>query len=127
MRPPGINNNGEDYKDERLEFISERLKKYDVVCFQEMFKEFSSRQSRLVNSMAALNFSSFSLPVSPSFFSFQLVGSGLLTASKPPISYQKFMSFDEAAGVDKLAEKGLQYSKITLEGGRNLHLFNLHL
>jgi endonuclease/exonuclease/phosphatase family metal-dependent hydrolase len=48
MRPPGIKNNQDDYKDERLGDILREIEKYDIVCFQEMFGWGSSRRDKLI-------------------------------------------------------------------------------
>lgn len=34
MRPPGINTHGDDFKDDRLIFIKQHIKDYDIICFQ---------------------------------------------------------------------------------------------
>ena len=45
IRPPPINTDGDDYKDERLSyFTKEYLDKFDVICFQECFNVFSDRK-----------------------------------------------------------------------------------
>jgi len=48
VRPPFINNNGEDFKDERLAEFLKRTHAFDVICFQEMFRSYSRRHSNFV-------------------------------------------------------------------------------
>lgn len=38
MRPPGIKNHLDDYKNERLEAVLSHLLNYDILCFQELFE-----------------------------------------------------------------------------------------
>jgi hypothetical protein len=47
-RPPGINEHGNDFKDERLDAFSELIGAYHIVCLQELFGAFSARQQKLI-------------------------------------------------------------------------------
>ena len=127
IRPPGINNNGNDYKSDRIGLIADRMRKYDVVCFQEMFSQLSTRRQQIVKKLQDFGLSYANYPDGPSPLALTLIGSGLMTASRLPIIGRAFSPFQDGAGVDRLAQKGVQYSKIMLGGGRYLHLFNLHL
>ena len=45
IRPPPVNENGNDHKDARLNyFIKEYLPNWDVICFQEVFACFCDRK-----------------------------------------------------------------------------------
>lgn len=49
MRPPLINNNGDDFKDLRHElFIKKFLPEFDFINFQELFSDFTSRKSSMI-------------------------------------------------------------------------------
>jgi hypothetical protein len=37
IRPPGVNNNGNDHKTERLRLFVKKFVNYDIICLQEMF------------------------------------------------------------------------------------------
>lgn len=47
MRPPGIKNQKSDYKDDRISQIHKKMGKYDIICFQEMFRFFNNRKHKL--------------------------------------------------------------------------------
>ena len=45
IRPPGRNERGDDYKDERLDqFIEHHMHKYDLIVFEELFTCLSGRR-----------------------------------------------------------------------------------
>lgn len=127
IRPPGINNNGNDFKDERLRILSLHLDEFHVLAFQELFGEFSSRRRLFLNRIGREGFQFTNFQNHLPFRGMHLIGSGLATASKFPIEERSFSRFDDYAGVDGFAAKGIQYSKIGLLGNWKLHLFNLHL
>jgi hypothetical protein len=33
MRPPGVKNNEDDFKNERLKDLIDRIENYDIICF----------------------------------------------------------------------------------------------
>jgi hypothetical protein len=45
LRPPLVNSNGNDYKNERLAEFIKLIPKYDVICLQEVFALGNSRYS----------------------------------------------------------------------------------
>jgi endonuclease/exonuclease/phosphatase family metal-dependent hydrolase len=49
IRPPGIKNNSNDYKDERLNEFIKIMDRFDVIGLQEIFAAFSSRQQTLID------------------------------------------------------------------------------
>jgi len=74
IRPPGITNNSNDFKNERLQlFIKNELCKFDIVCLQEMFGSFSFRQSQLISEAKKLGFLYHSNGPSRKLFSMFLV------------------------------------------------------
>jgi len=70
-RPPGIKNNSDDYKDERLNEImtDEVVGQFDVVAFQELFAFGSSRQQRVLEKARQLGFTHCVTSPKPGFFS----------------------------------------------------------
>lgn len=44
LRPPPIKTNEDDFKNERLNDIFDRIGHYDIVCFQEMFQTATFRK-----------------------------------------------------------------------------------
>ena len=44
LRPPPVNNNGSDYKNERLKDFIEFLPEFDIICFQEIFTTLTDRK-----------------------------------------------------------------------------------
>jgi len=127
LRPPLINNNGNDYKNERLSLFQRRIQNFDFVNFQEMFGSFSHRKKVLINEALAKGYPFINDPPERPLFSKYIIDSGLLTLSKYPILQVDFRPFDTAIGIDGVAYKGLLYSRIRLDSGIMLNLFNLHL
>lgn len=70
LRPPFINYNGDDYKNERLELlINHVLPHYDIVALQEVFWFWNSRLSKLIKAAQALGFHWYTNNASPPMFS----------------------------------------------------------
>jgi len=126
MRPPGINNNGDDYKNERFREIREHILPFDIVCFQELFSRFNSRKDEIIKDSLSMGYVSVSNPPDPPFCSKHLIDSGLLTLSKHSILFSKFQPYSNYAGIDGVAFKGAHYCRIKV-GDRILNLFNTHL
>ncbi|CAD8125965.1 unnamed protein product [Paramecium sonneborni] len=126
LRPPLVNNNGNDYKNERCELIIRELVNFDIVCLQEVFGFLNSRKSILKHKAFKLGFTYQSVSPSPSFFSSQMVDGGLITLSRYPILYHDFKEFPYGILSDNLSNKGVLYTKI-LVNGQILHIFNTHL
>lgn len=129
LRPPCISSdcNG-DFKDERLDLIiSSVLPAYDVVCLQEIFTRFNWRREKLIEAAKKLGYQYFSIPPDQPMKSLYFVNSGLLTLSKYPIADTSFLPFDHGSGVDRLAFKGILYSRLEIDPGSFLNLFNVHL
>lgn len=91
LRPPGINNNGNDYKNERCDMILEALDRYlswqgyhrfDIACFQELFGFFNLRKMRVQHKAFKKGFIYQATSPSPSFFSGAAVDGGLVTLSR---------------------------------------------
>ena len=133
LRPPLINNNGNDYKNERTELICKMMEQYDIICFQELFPNYNMRRNKICKKAEELDLIFQARPRNHPLLSAYLVGSGLLTLSKYPIVKNRFFSFKDGAGIDGISYKGILYTKIFTGGSKShsqmnyMHLFNAHL
>lgn len=125
MRPPGINNNGDDFKDERLEQFIEKLPSYDIVCLQEMFGAYSGRRSDLIERAKECGFLYHAVCTTPSTFSQHFIDGGLLILSRFPIVSSEFSPFPQGLGSDYYVLKGALYAQIQI-GHSRLHLYTTH-
>ena len=125
-RPPPVNTNGTDYKDERLNDFIEFLPEFDIICFQEMFTTFNDRKHRMIREGAKAGLKYYVSAKVPSFFSKYIADSGLLILSKYEIvendSYDYYLNISG----DSVSNKGILYAKIKIND-RYLFLFNTHL
>lgn len=129
MRPPGISSDKVgDVKNERLQgIITNILPKYDIICLQEMFTRLNCRRETLIAAAKDAGLKYFSIPPEQPFFSLYMINSGLLTMSRHKIVATDFIPFANGSGVDRLAYKGVMYSRIEMAPGKYLNLFNVHL
>ena len=125
-RPPPVNTNGTDYKDERLKDFIEYLPGFDIICFQELFTTLNDRKHRMIREGAKVGLKYYVSSKPPSFFSKYLTESGLLILSRYEIvendSYDYFLNISG----DCVSNKGILYAKIKINN-RYLFLFNTHL
>jgi len=127
VRPPFINNNGEDYKDERLlEFISV-MHNYDIICLQEMFASYSRRREALVEHAKNLGFRYHCASPRPSTLAVNrhFIDGGLLILSRYPIVASEFRPYPLGLGIDSIVQKGVLYAEIEI-GESRLHIYNTH-
>ncbi|KAI8049646.1 Endonuclease/exonuclease/phosphatase [Syncephalis plumigaleata] len=126
MRPPGINSNGNDYKDERLNyFIKYELDRFDVIAFQEVFAFGSGRRSQLIK-LAYANGYKYSV-ASPRYTGVSLrIDGGLVLISRYPVVRSAVKTFDRGVDSDWLSAKGVIYAKLDV-GGKHVHVFSTHL
>lgn len=118
----------ECYKNERLKVMCEEVfPKLDICCFQEIFTGITNRRNTLLKSARKSGFLYSSIPTESPALSAKVTNSGLLTISKYPILTSEFEVYNTCSGVDSIANKGILYSKIKLQEGKYLHLFNTHL
>lgn len=116
------------YKDERTKLICHKIiPNFDICCFQEIFTGLNSRRKNIIKAAKNHGLKFASIPPNPPFFSKHISNSGLLTISKYPILETEFIPFKKHSGVDALAYKGVLYSKIEVEDGKIIHVFNTHL
>lgn len=129
LRPPLISSdNGGDYKNERLKLIIENvLPDQDIICFQEMFTKMNWRQEKLLKYAKSKGFNFYASPPGPPCCSTFLINSGLLTISKHKILKTDFHPFEHGSGADRLAYKGILYTRILVNNKYPMNLFNTHL
>ncbi len=87
LRPPFINYNGDDYKNERLELLVRHvLPHYDIVALQEVFWFWNFRLGALLKEAQALGFHWYTSNAAPPLSSRKFIDGGLLILSRYPIT-----------------------------------------
>ena len=81
-RPPPVNTNGTDYKDERLNDFIEFLPEFDIICFQEIFTTLTDRKHQMIREAAKCGFKYHVSSKPPSFLSEYITDAGLLILSR---------------------------------------------
>jgi len=125
VRPPLINNNGDDYKDERIEEFFKVAHKYDVICLQEMFNAYSSRRELFLEKAYQAGFCHYAAAPKPATLSYHFIDAGLIVLSRYPIETSEFCALPPGHGVDYFVQKGILYAKIRI-GDAALHVYNTH-
>ena len=82
LRPPPINNNGSDFKNERLKDFIEFLPQFDIICFQEIFTTLTDRKHQMIREAAKCGFKYHVSSKPPSFLSEYITDAGLLILSR---------------------------------------------
>jgi endonuclease/exonuclease/phosphatase family metal-dependent hydrolase len=114
IRPPGIRNNQDDFKAERLEEFIKVIKDFDIIGLQEMFSTFSSRQQQLIDAAMTIGFKYHVKPKPHGPLSPFLVDGGLLLLSKYPVIESDSLIFIQGVQSDGLASKGALFARIQL-------------
>jgi len=128
MRPPGIHDNGSDYKGERLKsFLNNELNNWDIICFQEMFGSYSKRKNTLLNKAKKCGFKYHIEGPIPNVLSRHIVDGGLMILSRFQIVAKESIIYSKGTSSDALASKGVLYAKIKLPNGMYFHVFTTHL
>ena len=125
-RPPPVNNNGSDYKNERLKDFLEFLPDFDIICFQEVFTTFNDRKHRMIREGAKVGLKYYVTGKPPSFLSMYATDSGLLILSRYEIIENDYYDYFLNISGDCFSKKGILYAKIKIDD-RYLFLFNTHL
>lgn len=125
LRPPLINNNESDWKDERLDDFIRLLHNYDIICLQEAFEMYSSRKQKLIRAANKNGFFYYLDLQAPSFFSNYFIDGGLVILSRFPIIKHSTYYYDLGVVSDSLAQKSILYAQIEI-GCSRLHLFTTH-
>lgn len=125
LRPYGIKTNGDDFKTERLELFATEMTKYDIVCLQEVFDNFTHRQSLICDRAEERGFKYMARSPAPGLAGRHLIDGGLIVFSKLPIAATDFYEFKCSIFSDALTAKGVLYLHIELPEGA-LHVFTTH-
>jgi endonuclease/exonuclease/phosphatase family metal-dependent hydrolase len=127
LRPPPVNNNQSDWKNERLEEFCKVIYDYDIICLQEMFGALNNRKHSLIRMANKCGFFFYIDTSLPSFMSKYMVDGGLLILSRFPIVSHSFMPYQSGVIADSLSQKGVLYAKIEIKNNCFLNLFSTHL
>lgn len=84
LRPPFINSNGNDWKNERLHEFIKLLPEYDIICLQEVFALGNRRQDKLVEAARRQGFHVVKC-IPPPFLSLKFIDAGILILSRFPV------------------------------------------
>ena len=125
-RPPPVNTNGTDYKNERLKDFIDYLPDFDIICFQEVFTTLNDRKHRIIREGAKFGLKYYVSAKPPSFFSKYVSDSGLLILSRYEIVENDLYDYFLNVSGDCVSNKGILYAKIKINN-RYLFLFNTHL
>ena len=126
LRPPPVNNNGSDYKNERLKDFIEFLPEFDIICFQEIFTTLTDRKHQMIREAAKSGFKYHVSSKPPSFLSEYITDAGLLILSRYEIVECDYYDYYLNISGDAPSNKGIIYAKIKINN-RYLFLFNTHL
>jgi len=125
LRPPGINNNGNDHKEERLlKFSDTYMALFDVICLQEVFAFGSTRRTRLIEAAKKVGLSYSSCNRNPCFI--KGIDGGLVILSKFPIVKSSNLTYKHGVHSDALSNKGCLYVKLNIQEDFHIHVFNTH-
>eukprot|EP00743_Colponemidia_sp_Colp-15_P005275 GILK01005674.1.p1 GENE.GILK01005674.1~~GILK01005674.1.p1 ORF type:complete len:365 (-),score=42.02 GILK01005674.1:172-1266(-) len=131
IQPPGIKNNGNAYKDDRLRlFVDDYLSRFDIVCLQEVWRSvlpFDKRQETLIKQAISKGFLYHARPGPPNVFRLKFIDGGLITLSRHPIVSHEWHPFDHGGiAIERFVTNGILYTKIQI-GETFVHIFNTHL
>ena len=121
MLPRLVNNNG---KAKRAKIIVEQLKTnhYDVVVFQELFK---NRSRRIIVNGLATEFPYHTEVLNKKAISLKTNG-GVMIFSRYPISEVHEIRYRDRSGFDKLSRKGALLAEMTVHG-KTIQVIGTHL
>ncbi|CEJ00587.1 hypothetical protein RMCBS344292_14639 [Rhizopus microsporus] len=126
MRPPGVKNNANDYKEQRLGYIIKHiLPSYDIITFQEAFAFANRRVDKLL--VKAYDQGFYHHVASPRHYPWELAGDGgLLILSRFPIVQANIIEFPRGMHADWLSYKGALHALIQLNNNSLLHVYTTH-
>lgn len=119
LNPLGISGIVSRSANERLKQIKDKVKGYDAIVFQELFD--NSERSIFLNALK----SEYPYQTRVVDRAGSPEDGGVLIVSYWPIEKEVQMTFDQCAGSDCLASKGVIYAKIN-KGGNPYHIFGTH-
>ncbi|KAJ3280226.1 hypothetical protein HK104_000814 [Borealophlyctis nickersoniae] len=103
------------------------LDSYDILTLSETFGSYSSRRDRLVDTAASRGFKWAVAGPDRNWWKFRFVDSGLLVLSRFPIVATDKIMYSGGFGSDRVAAKGILYTRHLLSTTTTLHLFVSHL
>ncbi|KAI8640439.1 Endonuclease/exonuclease/phosphatase [Parasitella parasitica] len=126
MRPPGVKNNENDFKDERLDYIIKHvLPLHDIITIQEAFAYANRRIDKLL--VAAFDQGFYFHVESPRHYPWDLGGDGgLLILSRYPIKKADRIEFSRGVHADWLSFKGALHALIELDKDQFIHVYTTH-
>lgn len=125
MRPPGVKNNANDYKNDRLKhIITAILPHYDIITFQEAFAFGNHRIDRLIE---AAQHEGFGYIMSPRHGPWELAADGgLLLLSRYPLLQADILEYPRGLHSDWLSYKGAIHALIGLDNATQVHVYTTH-
>eukprot|EP00762_Andalucia_godoyi_P007132 ANDGO_01870.mRNA.1 Sphingomyelinase DDB_G0288017 len=133
LRPPAVRSNGcSDHKADRLrEFFSDaRLGRYDVLCFQELFSFLTSRRELALELATARGYIYHAVMPGKTWrdvFRLKVIDSGLVIASRVPITKTRSVVFKVGCDIDAFTHKGCLGATIVSEAGVSVEIVTTHL
>ncbi|KAK4511799.1 uncharacterized protein ATC70_003798 [Mucor velutinosus] len=128
MRPPGVKNNENDYKNERLDYIINHvLPLHDIITIQEAFAYANRRIDQLL--IAAFDQGFYYHVASPRHYPWDLGGDGgLLILSRYPIKKADRIEFSRGVHADWLSFKGALHALIQVGDNKDqlVHVYTTH-
>lgn len=132
LRPPVVVL--QEYRDVRARrLVEEILPKFDVLTLQECFGLWTNRRQKMIKSAREKGYYSVYSKLEGRAKSLlrgqvKFVDAGLLVISRFPIEKSRFVSFKSGSASDRLAMKGVLYSRLDLKrkDGKKIHLFTTH-
>ncbi|KAJ3180797.1 Sphingomyelin phosphodiesterase 2, neutral membrane (Neutral sphingomyelinase) [Gaertneriomyces sp. JEL0708] len=119
LRPPPVHSPYQDFKSTRLDLFASHLHNYDVLCLTEVFGDYNSRRSTLIDHARAAGLGYFAIGPERSWLRGKFVGSGVLILSRYPIQSVYTEEYPDAYGVDRVAAKGFVSVKLSFSPNNN--------
>lgn len=127
LRGGMIAKKGGEFKEERLKlFAGKFMDQFDIMCFQEIFEGWNSRQQKAAGyGIKEGFFDNYYLPI-PGFSKRFAASGGISIQSRFPIVEKDHKIYEKFTSNWTFARKGVLYTKIQIANGF-LHLFNTHM
>jgi endonuclease/exonuclease/phosphatase family metal-dependent hydrolase len=115
------------YKPERLKVLAEKLKPFDVVCLQEMYRPLSENLDAFLANLRLSGFKYFYIIDLNGHFTHFLSDGGVMIVSKHKILYAEQRQWTFGIKQDAVCNKGGIYCQLELPGKKTMHLINVHV
>ena len=125
LRPPGVKNNADDFKNERFQAFLKEIENFDIVCLQEIFSLGNIRQRKLIRfcEQNGFPFHVRSSPPNSLSLAYKFVDAGLLIISRFPIVERDRHIYTQGNQVDEWTSKQVIYAKIQLSRSNFLNVY----